>query len=455
MNPIRKYWLQLPIQRKTRAYAIALILIMAFVGIFNLYVVNDTVQSMGGVLNDLTRCENVYSAFRAEVSAFNRLLRNQTDENRVAYEDACVHMRASVNRLPFQYDEIGAERYARTWRIISAYAVYEEQRQSVLDADRGTIRTERIYTLIDMQGYLNQYMQELIQITVEESSVTYQEKLPLISRLPYLLIFFSILALSITLLFSRLLSTTVTAPVRKIAENARRLTAGDFSGEDVQVGNQDEIGELVTTFNQMKKAMAENLELTEQIHRDEMEKVEMEKQLETARLDLLQSQINPHFLFNTLNMISGMAELEQADTTKRMTGSLAHIFRYNLHTNSQFVSLSQELSVIQDYMYLQHMRFGERIRFSMKVEEDVDTSTISVPALMLQPLVENAVVHGLSGKENGGCVWLCVMRSLGCIEIVVEDDGVGIPSEALASMRLGEKHAPHADHTGIGIRNVY
>ncbi|MCR4587996.1 MAG: sensor histidine kinase [Lachnospiraceae bacterium] len=455
MGLIRKYWLQLPIQRKTRSYAIALILIMVFVGFFNIYVVNDTVQLMGGMLNDLTRCENVYSAFDAEVSALNRMMRNQNADNRKTYEEACRHMKSSVNQLPFQYDEIGAERYARTWRIISAYAVYEEQRQSVLDADRGTIRTERIYTLIEMQGYLKQYMQELIQITVEENSVIYQQKVPLISRLPFLLIFFSVLAVAITVIFSRVLSKTVTAPVRRIAENARRITAGDFGGEDIQVENTDEIGDLVSAFNQMKQTMSENLELTEQIHRDEMERVEMEKQLETARLDLLQSQINPHFLFNTLNMISGMAELEQADITKRMTGSLAHIFRYNLHTTAQFVSLSQELSVIKDYMYLQHMRFGDRIRFVLKVEKDVDTSMVSVPAFMLQPLAENAVVHGLSGKENGGCLWLRVSHNLGCIEIVIEDDGIGIPIDILESMKLGEKHAPHADHTGIGMRNVY
>ncbi len=455
MNQIKSRWLKLPIQRKTRSYAIVLILITAFVGIFNIYVVNDTLQSMGRVLNDMICCENVYSAFRGEEDALNRLLRNRSEENKATYEKACDHMLQAIDRLPFAYEEIGAERYTRTWRIISAYGVYSDQRELVLDADRGVSRSERLYKLIDMQGYLEKYMQELLQITVEEGSVTYQQKLPMLSHLPFLLIFFSIAAIVVTVLFSRILSSTVTGPLRRIAENVRLLSAGDFSGGDVQVDNQDEIGELVHAFNHMKQAMLENRELTEHVHRDEIERVEMEKQLETARLDLLQSQINPHFLFNTLNMISGMAELEGADITKKMTGSLAHIFRYNLHTTAQFVSLSQEISVIRDYMYLQHMRFGERIKFYPEIAEDVDTGTVSVPAFMLQPLAENAVVHGLSGKENGGALWLKVSRKLGNIEIVLEDNGVGIPSKTLEEMELGEKHAPHADHTGIGMRNVY
>ncbi len=432
-----------------------LIVITAFVGIFNIYVVNDMLQSMGSVLNDLTRCENVYSAFGEEKDALNKLIRNHSEENEIAYDDACIHMRAMISRLPFDYEEIGAERYVRTWRIISAYAVYEEQRQAVIEAGRGTLRSERLYKLMEMQGYLEQYMQELIQITVQEGSVSYEEKVPVLGRLPVLLISFSISAIVITVVFSRVLSSTVTKPVKHIAENVRRLSDGDFGGGDIHIDNMDEIGELVKAFNQMKQAMVENRELTEHIHRDEMERVEMEKQLETARLDLLQSQINPHFLFNTLNMISGMAELENADITKKMTGSLSHIFRYNLHTTAQFVSLSQEISVIQDYMYLQHMRFGERIRFQLEVAEDVDTGTLSVPAFMLQPLAENAVVHGLSGKETGGTLSLKVTRALGAIRIVMEDDGVGIPEETMKNLRLEEKVSPFVDHHGIGMRNVY
>ena len=87
----------------------------------------------------------------------------------------------------------------------------------------------------------------------------------------------------------------------------------------------------------------------------------MEKQLEEARLELLKSQINPHFLFNTLNTISGMAKLEEAETTNKMITSLGSLFRYNLKMSEQIVLLARELKVVQDYMFIQQMRFGGRI----------------------------------------------------------------------------------------------
>lgn len=103
--------------------------------------------------------------------------------------------------------------------------------------------------------------------------------------------------------------------------------------------------------------------MTELLHKEELERVEMEKQLEAARLEFLKSQINPHFLFNTLNMISCTAKLEKAGTTEKMIASLSSLFRYNLKMSEQVVFLEQELKIVDDYIYIQKMRFGGRIRY--------------------------------------------------------------------------------------------
>ncbi len=455
MELLKNTWLKLPIEKKTRSYALVLILIILLAGIFNIYVVNDSLQGMGVVLDDLTKCENAFTAFEEQKAALDKLMRSHTEENSKNYDEACVHTRAMIGRLPYRYQTIGAERYARTWRIISAYDVYEEKCNEILDESNESIRSELFYKLLEMQNYQEQYMQDLIQMTVEVGADEYEQKVPLLNRLPYLLLFFSLLALVVTIIFSGVLSTTLTRPIRRLAEHVRQISDNDFSGGDVQVENRDEIGELVTSFNRMQHAMEENRELTDRVHHEEMMRIETEKQLETARLDLLRSQINPHFLFNTLNMISGMAELEDAETTKQMTGSLSHIFRYNLHTTAQFVSLTQELNVIRDYMYLQHMRFGERLKWNIDVEEGIDTDAVSVPAFMLQPLTENAVVHGLSGKESGGSVQIRVYRSEEGLGIEIEDDGVGIPEEKLSAIQLNDVSTISEDHTGIGMLNVY
>ena len=122
-----------------------------------------------------------------------------------------------------------------------------------------------------------------------------------------------------------------------------------------------------------------------------MEKMELEKRLEAARMELLKSQINPHFLFNTLNIIACMARLEDASTTEKMITSMSNLFRYNLKTTEQIVPLEQELKVVKDYMYIQKMRFGNRIRYAYSIE--VEEAVVRIPAFTLQPLVENAIVH--------------------------------------------------------------
>lgn len=194
---------------------------------------------------------------------------------------------------------------------------------------------------------------------------------------------------------TKVLAGTFVTPLVMLAHNTRKIAKNDFSGRDVEVANKDEMGELVYAFNKMKHAtegyintLKENNEMAELLHREEMEKIEMEKRLDAARLELLKSQINPHFLFNTLNLIACMAKLEEASTTERMITSMSNLFRYNLKTSEQIVPLEQELKVVQDYMYIQQMRFGSRIRYENSIE--VDAKAVLIPAFTLQPVVENA-----------------------------------------------------------------
>ena len=175
--------------------------------------------------------------------------------------------------------------------------------------------------------------------------------------------------------------------------------------EDVQVQNEDELGELVHAFNKMKYATGEYIMALEEkrktldlLHEEELEKLETEKRLEMIKLELLKSQINPHFLFNTLNVISGMARLEEAQTTEKMILALSSLFRYNLKTPEQFVLLAKELNVAADYMYLQQMRFGDRITY--RKDCSVDADKVIVPAFTFQPLVENAMKHGIDYMEE-------------------------------------------------------
>lgn len=126
----------------------------------------------------------------------------------------------------------------------------------------------------------------------------------------------------------------------------------------------------------------------------------VEQRFSFAQLQLLKSQLNPHFLFNTLNMITLMAQLEEAPVSEEMLVAMSNLLRYSLRTTEPFAPLNQELKIVEDYMYIQKKRFGERV--SWDIDCNIKTDQIEVPVFLLQPLVENAVIHGISRKENGG-----------------------------------------------------
>lgn len=256
-----------------------------------------------------------------------------------------------------------------------------------------------------------------------------------------------------------MMNETIIDPVLNLANASRRIAANDFYIEDVETNNQDEIGELVKAFNKMKyatgeyiSALEEKREALDRLHTQELEKLEVDKQLESMNLELLKSQINPHFLFNTLNVIGGMANLEDAETTEQMIVALSSLFRYNLKTQETEVILSRELKVAQDYMYLQKMRFGSRVEYEMDCS--IDAEKPLVPTFTLQPLLENSIIHGLSPKLEGGKITLTITEQGNFLHIIIADTGVGMSREEQEKL-INNIQSSNSQKAGIGVGNVY
>jgi two-component system LytT family sensor kinase len=169
---------------------------------------------------------------------------------------------------------------------------------------------------------------------------------------------------------------------------------------------------------------------------------EQEKMLMQARMDALISQINPHFLFNTLNTVSSLIRFDP-DTARTVLLKLASILRRRLRTQIHFTPLKQELEFIDDYLDIEVVRFG---RDKLQIRKDIDPETldIALPSMILQPLVENAIRHGIGPKIDGGTITLRSCRQKGRLVVEVLDDGVGISAE-----RRSEVY-----DSGIGIPNV-
>lgn len=175
--------------------------------------------------------------------------------------------------------------------------------------------------------------------------------------------------------------------------------------------------------------------------RNENKLEEQERLLMHARLEALTSQINPHFLFNTLNSVASLIRTNPAQA-RLMVQMLSRILRRLLRKHDNFSVLREELDFIEDYLSIEVMRFGDKLRFEKEV--DAKTLDLLVPSMLLQPLIENCIKHGLSSKVEGGTVRLRSARVDGRLHLMVEDDGVGIPEPRLANLL----------ERGIGVSNV-
>lgn len=455
-----KWWLSVTLKQKFGVFAGAVILTIGLAIFMNIAVVNFALYGFGQILDDNARSNAFQEAMEQETDAFETYVRRKSEENRDEYEAACAATRRSLAALPFQYEEIGARRYARTWSIRNAYESYEGARDRVtgmkgIEADYVT----SLYGVYRRQDYLSSYARVLVQLTLEDGNQAYLTRVPVLNRIPYWLFGLGLGLIILILYLTKVMKTAVVNPLERLAHASRKIARNDFNGEDVVVENRDEMGELVQAFNKMKHATAgyittleEKHEMTELLHKEELERVEMEKILEATRFDVLKSQINPHFLFNTLNMIACMAKLEDADTTERMISSMSNLFRYNLKTTETEVPLKQELKVVDDYMFIQQMRFGSRIQYKKQI--DVDEDSVIIPSFSLQPIVENAIIHGISKKEQGGKIHVRIVERNRMIIITVADSGVGMTRERLEELRAACRERK-TSKIGIGLGNIY
>jgi two-component system, LytTR family, sensor kinase len=175
--------------------------------------------------------------------------------------------------------------------------------------------------------------------------------------------------------------------------------------------------------------------------RNEKKLEEQERLLAEARLAALTSQINPHFLFNTLNSVSSLIRTDP-NQARVMVLKLSKVLRRLLRKHENFTTLRDELSFIDDYLSIEVIRFGSKLRFEKDVADD--TLDMLVPSMLLQPLVENSIKHGLSSKVEGGTIRIRAHRGDAKLVLLVEDDGVGIPESKLATLL----------DRGIGVSNV-
>jgi len=237
-----------------------------------------------------------------------------------------------------------------------------------------------------------------------------------------------------------LLDRRVSRPVARLRRRIERIAGGDFT-QDKSLESNSELGQMGKSLNQLSRDVAAHMDSR---LADEKNKQELEYRM-------LQNQINPHFLYNTLNSIRWMATIQHADGIAEMTAALSRLLRTVAKDIRKTVPLSEELALLDDYMILQNYRYGGTLSLTKWHEEErlLDTP---IPRFTLQPLVENAIFHGLE-PLGGGAVAIRTVRDGSDAVITVDDDGVGMSPETIRGI-YEDDPSKTGMFKGIGIRNV-
>ncbi|MBD8070654.1 sensor histidine kinase [Bacillus sp. PS06] len=262
---------------------------------------------------------------------------------------------------------------------------------------------------------------------------------------------FFLALITLSLLFALWYSNGISRTISSLTKSAEEISAGNYSGPDVRVSTKDELWFLTKTFNQMKR----NIELS--VNEIE-EKAQLAQLLKETELRSLQNQINPHFLFNTLNTISKTAYIEGAERTSDLISSVSALLRYNLGDLTRPTVLADEVQIVKEYFFIQKSRFGDRVEFI----ENIDSTCLQtpIPSLTLQPIVENAFIHGVEELSEDAKIELRIYQNDQFVMIEISDNGIGMePGTIEKLLNPKDRHEFHHEETkghsnGIGMRNV-
>jgi len=253
------------------------------------------------------------------------------------------------------------------------------------------------------------------------------------------------------LLFAYWFALSITRPVQKLTQAAKELSRGHFD-QKIEVTSNDEIAFLAKMFERMRVNINNLITEIQQKAQLENELQQNKLLLQESRYRSLQSQIHPHFLFNTLDTLSKKAYLEGAAETSDLLASVAGLLRYNLRRMDRSVTLYEEVRVLRQYMDIQSARFADRLRFVEEIDESC--LYVQIPGLTLQPIVENAVIHAVEPMEDGGTIVFRAREDGDRVRVEIADDGPGMPEDKIAQLLRGSTMETEGHTTGIGIGNV-
>ncbi|MCI9200490.1 MAG: sensor histidine kinase [Lachnospiraceae bacterium] len=425
-------------------YLMLLVPIMIFLVflLYNLWVVN---RSYEGMINSSVVASEFSLDFKKDFDYETYLL---IVENKSIEEAKLDDMLSDANRIVERLEEFtnskeNISRLNSAKKYLKNLGIYKERiEQNLIEGNKYEVNLEiwendvQIVTSL-LQDTIFQYIYYEIS-DLQQLSAEYQKFF--VETVRFFLIAFACIFVSI-LFFSYYIPLSITRPIRKLSEVTDQVAKGDLSVRfDARSGV--EVNRLSDSLNTMIDKINELLEqvTTEQIR------------LRKAEFELLQTQINPHFLYNTLDTIIWLAEAGKQREVVGMVGSLSEFFRASLNQGKDIISIREELQHVKSYLEIQQVRYQDILKYEIQVPGELDKYLI--PKITIQPIVENALYHGIKNKRGLGRIRVSGKKEEGGFAIQVEDNGIGINEERLRQVRDKIQYRTPAENDIYGLYNV-
>jgi len=443
---------------------VSFLLILLFVSLFNLYLNNNnyaTIDQFNHTMMNYYTIHQLQDLVTRNGNALDSYLNTLDETKKQEYETSKVKIKEMLDPIYDNYSSL--EIYFCIKSIVNTTDTYFDYFDQAIQEKEVKEEKyyEKYYDGINVQKYTNEYIQKLLYLSLSEGTQLYNQLFEEAEMMRQVSLWIILGVFVFALLIGVLFSNYLVEPIKNLAMLSMRMANGDLEVQSVEVESKDEIGILADSFNIMSgnirkyvKDLEEKVIIEKKLHEEELELIHMEQLVKEAKYEALQSQINPHFLFNTLNSISRTALFEKANKTMKLTHALSDLFRYKLRQNKNMVSIFEELKIIDDYIYLQKVRFGDRIQYIEMV--DNECRDLIIPVFLFQPIVENAIMHGIEPKIEGGIVRIKVKqfknnKNIEMIRIRITDTGVGMNKNQL--LQVEDYNTDR--RKSIGVANVY
>ncbi|HSR04629.1 MAG TPA: histidine kinase, partial [Proteiniclasticum sp.] len=408
-------------------------------------VIFDRNQKM---LEDYEKINETVVSYDQSRLSFRLYNRDRNEGDYGEYEVATLNVIQSLEELSsvFKEDERSNMNYRIVFQMlehrnemIMLYENYEVQDRTLSrDLDYIVLLSERISAQLNSlaSSYLNQ-MNDM-----NEANMTWYQNMQNLSNGLTFLILLSLIV------FTLFIAKIVKKKLEEAAQVVYEIGNRNFAVKNVERTDFMDVNVYIDTMNNMKDEIKDLIEQTEAYTKSQIQYEQQKRMLAESRMKELQLQINPHFLFNTLSIVIRHIQFGEKETSIKLIKETSKILRSSLGKKKGIIPLDDEIELLNSYIFIQQLHLKDRVEISLDVRKAYGNEVLEVPPLVIQPLVENAVMHGMSSVTSGGKIDIRIIERADRVVVEVEDNGKGIPQDIIEKVSSGN----YEGH--IGLLNV-